>query len=203
MWGMEMMWGPYRWCGNDGDNGDDMGMMVMMWGQRGDNVETMWGQCGDNMGTTGMWRPYVDNVETMWGQLGDNVETTWGQHGDHGNVETIFGQHGDNVRTMWRQHGDNMGTMGMWGPHGDNVETMWGQRGCGDYVGTTKSLKITKTFEWIEIIQFCLKICDPQTLLYTYRLDLICRWGVSLWNCNWNENKVQNLTKMSIFAQNC
>ena len=31
--------------------------------------------------------------------------------------------------------------------------------------------------ELIEIIQFCLKICDPQTLLHTYRLGLMCRWG--------------------------
>ena len=33
--------------------------------------------------------------------------------------------------------------------------------------------------EPIEIIQFCLKICDPWTLLHTYRLGLMCRWGVS------------------------
>ena len=33
--------------------------------------------------------------------------------------------------------------------------------------------------EWIKIIQFCLKICDPWTLLHTYRLCLMCRWGVS------------------------
>ena len=35
------MWGPYRRCGDDGDNGNNMGMTVMVWGQ-----------CGDNMGTT-------------------------------------------------------------------------------------------------------------------------------------------------------
>ena len=39
--------------------------------------------------------------------------------------------------------------------------------------------RITITLEWIEIIQFCLKICDPLTLLHTYRLGLMCRWGVS------------------------
>ena len=71
------MWG-WR-CGDDGDNANDMGMTVMMWGQCGDNVETMWGPqgcgdhvettwgpqgCGDNMGTTGMWRPCGDNKIT-------------------------------------------------------------------------------------------------------------------------------------------
>ena len=39
--------------------------------------------------------------------------------------------------------------------------------------------RITITLEWIEIIQFCLKICDPWTLLHTYRLGLMCMWGVS------------------------
>ena len=43
----------------------------------------------------------------------------------------------------------------------------------------TQIRKITISIEWIEIIQFCLKICDPWTLLHTYRLGLICRWGVS------------------------
>ena len=37
--------------------------------------------------------------------------------------------------------------------------------------------KYAITLEWIEIIQFCLKICDPWTLLDTYRLGLMCRWG--------------------------
>ena len=35
------------------------------------------------------------------------------------------------------------------------------------------------TLERIEIIQFCLKICDSCTFLHTYRLGLMCRWGVS------------------------
>ena len=39
--------------------------------------------------------------------------------------------------------------------------------------------RITITLERIEIIQFCLKICDPWTLLHTYRLGLMCKWGVS------------------------
>ena len=37
--------------------------------------------------------------------------------------------------------------------------------------------RITITLELIEIIQFCLKIYDPWTLLHTYRLGLMCRWG--------------------------
>ena len=39
--------------------------------------------------------------------------------------------------------------------------------------------EILKTIkrEWIEIIEFRLKICDPWTLLHTYRLDLMCMWG--------------------------
>ena len=31
--------------------------------------------------------------------------------------------------------------------------------------------------ECIEIIQFCLKICDFWTLLHFYRIGLVCRWG--------------------------
>ena len=42
----------------------------------------------------------------------------------------------------------------------------------------TEIRKITISIERIEIIQFCLKICDPWSLLHTYRLGL-CRWGVS------------------------
>ena len=42
--------------------------------------------------------------------------------------------------------------------------------------------RITITLEWIEIIQFCLKICDPWTLLHTYRLGLMCRWGCAIPN---------------------
>ena len=41
----------------------------------------------------------------------------------------------------------------------------------------TKIRRIAITLEWIEIIQFCLKIWDPWTLLHTYRLGLMCRWG--------------------------
>ena len=43
----------------------------------------------------------------------------------------------------------------------------------------TQIRKITITLERIKIIQFCLKIWDPWTLLHTYRLGLMCRWGVS------------------------
>ena len=42
--------------------------------------------------------------------------------------------------------------------------------------------RITITFEWNEIIQFCLKIWNPWTLLHTYRLDLMCRWGCPITN---------------------
>ena len=41
----------------------------------------------------------------------------------------------------------------------------------------TQIRRITITLEWIKIIQFCLKIWDPWTLLHTYKLDLMCRWG--------------------------
>ena len=37
--------------------------------------------------------------------------------------------------------------------------------------------KSEKSLERIEIIQFCLKIWDPWTLLHTYRLGLMSRWG--------------------------
>ena len=37
--------------------------------------------------------------------------------------------------------------------------------------------RITIILEWIEIIQYRLKICDPWTLLHTYRLGLMCRCG--------------------------
>ena len=43
----------------------------------------------------------------------------------------------------------------------------------------TQIKRITITLEQIEIIQFCLKIWESWTLLHTYRLDLMCRWGVS------------------------
>ena len=36
--------------------------------------------------------------------------------------------------------------------------------------------------EWIEILfelRFCFKICNPWALPHTYRLGLMCRWGVS------------------------
>ena len=46
----------------------------------------------------------------------------------------------------------------------------------------TQIRRITITLEWIKIIQFCLKICDPWILLHTYRLGLMCRWGCPIPN---------------------
>ena len=43
----------------------------------------------------------------------------------------------------------------------------------------SRNLKNAIKRERIEIIEFRLKICDPGALLHTYRLDLMCRWGVS------------------------
>ena len=43
----------------------------------------------------------------------------------------------------------------------------------------SRNLKNAIKREWIKIIEFRLKICDPWALLHTYRLDLMCRWGVS------------------------
>ena len=54
----------------------------------------------------------------------------------------------------------------MWGP--------WGQ--CGDH-GDNEITKNAITFEQIEIIEFRLKIWDPQTLPHICRLQLMCRRG--------------------------
>ena len=43
----------------------------------------------------------------------------------------------------------------------------------------SRNLKNAIKREQIKIIEFWLKICDPWALLHTYRLDLMCRWGVS------------------------
>ena len=43
----------------------------------------------------------------------------------------------------------------------------------------SRNLKNAIKRERIEIIEFRLKICNPWALLHTYRLDLMCRWGVS------------------------
>ena len=45
----------------------------------------------------------------------------------------------------------------------------WSQR--------SRSLKNAIKCEWIKIIEFCLKIYDPWTLIHTYRLGLLCSWG--------------------------
>ena len=108
------------------------------------------------------------------------------------------GWHGDDGDNMWRprerhvettettettDHGDHMGTFwGLWGWCGDDrddtgmTQGWWGQ--CGDH-GDNEITKNAITFEWIEIIEFRLKIWDPWTLPHTYRLQLMCRWGVS------------------------
>ena len=48
--------------------------------------------------------------------------------------------------------GDDMGPCG---DYGDDVGTTWGPRGDNEIT------KNAITFEQIEIIEFCLKICDP------------------------------------------
>ena len=90
--GLEMMWGPSRWCGDDGD---DTGMMWRWRGWCGDHTDNMgWRprrqrrpQRPQTMGT--IWGP-SGAMGMMWGQWGwhrDNVGMTGmmgGQHGDHG-----------------------------------------------------------------------------------------------------------------------
>ena len=69
----------------------------------------------------------------------------------------------------------------------------------------TQIRRITITLERIEIIQFCLKIWDPWTLLHTYRLGLMCRWGVSYpkWHfCFWPK-KVFLWPSNKIFSCSC
>ena len=128
-------WGGWSGCLGGwrwcGDLLDDVGMTGMTWGWRG------WcGDNGDDMGMTGMtWGPRgqhgVETTETT------AMETTWGPSGGYG----------DNVGTARMKWGWR-GMMGMmWGP--------WGP--CGD----NKITKNAITFEWIEIIEFCLKIWDP------------------------------------------
>ena len=45
--------------------------------------------------------------------------------------------------------------------------------------GTPEIIQKSIKIEWIEIFAFCLKILDLWTLLHSYRLHLVCRWGVS------------------------
>ena len=128
------------------------------------------------------WGPHQDLVGamvTMWGW--------WGWCRDDGNDTGMMGTMG----TTWG--GDNWDHS-----HGDHMGTLWELWGwCGDDVGITETMRgwrwphgdneITKnaiTFERIEIIEFHLKIWDPGTLLHTYRLDLMCRWGVSYPKCH-------------------
>ena len=80
------------------------------------------------------------------------------------------------------------GYMGVWGWCKDLLNDMgmtgmmWGQQGwCGDH-GDHEITKNAITFEQIEIIQFCLKIWDPWTLIHTYSLHLMYRWGCPIPN---------------------
>ena len=86
---VEMMWGWWGWCRDDGDN------MGTMWGQHGDNVGTTWGWqggvgggiwgCGDDMGTIGkMWRWHGDDRDNR-----DDVGTMWGPQGQQISKNTI------------------------------------------------------------------------------------------------------------------
>ena len=143
-------WGGGGWVGCVSEG------LGMMWGL------SRW--CGDDMGMTG----------TMWGWQG-----RCGEDGDDmGTTGTTCGDHEDN---MWRPQ--TMGTT--WGPsegYGDDVGmmgTMWGWRGQHGDNGNHEITKTAITFEWIEIIEFRLKIWDPWTLLPTCGLHLMCRWGVS------------------------
>ena len=126
-------------------------------------------RCGDDRDDTGM----------IGGRRG------W--HGDHGdNMEWRPRRQRKPRRPQpWRPHGDLLGAMGMmWGWrgwHGDDVGTTWGQR--GDH-GDNEITKNAITFEWIEIIEFRLKIWDPWTLPHTCRLQLMCRWGVFYPKCH-------------------
>ena len=136
-----------------------------------------WGWCGD----------LLDNVQMMWGWHG------WrGDDGDYGDDvgtmgTTLGGDHGDHRD---HSHGDHMGTFwGLWGwcrDDGDDTWMTWGwHRDDRGTTGTTwgpGDNEITKnaiTFEWIKIIELCLKIWDPWTPPHTCRLHLMCRWGVS------------------------
>ena len=56
--------------------------------------------------------------------------------------------------------------------------TPWSQR--------SRNLKNSIKHEQIEIIEFCLKICDPWALLHTYRPDFMCRWGEGVFGPKWH-----------------
>ena len=191
-----MMWGRQGWRGDDGDDVGTTGTTCgdhgdhgdhRPWGPHGDLLRAMgttwrwWGWCGDDgydPGTTWGWQGRCgDHGDNMWRPRGQHVETTGttcGDHRDHGDHRP-WGPHGDLLRAMgmmwaWRgwcrDNGDDAGmTGGRWGQRGDN--------------GDNEITKTAITFEWIEIIEFCLKIWDPWTLPHTCGLHLICRWGVS------------------------
>ena len=85
IWGLEMMWGPSRQCGDDGDNTYDVGTTGTMWGP--ETMETT--GHGDLLGAMGM----------TW-----TTGTTWGgDHRDHshGDLLGAMGMTG----TMWGPRG--------------------------------------------------------------------------------------------------
>ena len=85
--GSGMIWGPSRQCGEDRDDGHDVGTTGTTCGDHGDHGDNMWRprrlRRPQTLGTT--WGPsggYGDDVEMMgmmWGW--------WGQCGDHGDNE--------------------------------------------------------------------------------------------------------------------
>ena len=95
---LEIMWGPSRWFGDDGD---DTGMT---WGQQGQSGDH--GDHRDNMG----WRPR--RQQRPWRP--QTMGTTWGPSGGYGDDMGMMGMtrvrrgdDGDNVGTMWGQRGDH------------------------------------------------------------------------------------------------
>ena len=130
--GLGMIWGPSRWCR---DNGDNVRSMGMMWWPRGQHVETtettdhgdhmgtfwgLWGQQGqhgddgDDMGTTGT--TCGDHGDNMWrSRRPQTMRTTWGPSGGYGDDVGMTGM----MWGWWGWHRDHMGTKGtMWRPRG-------------------------------------------------------------------------------------
>ena len=105
-----------------------------------------WGWCGDLLDDVGM----MGTMRGRHGRRGDHGDNMWRPRGKH--VETMeTTDHGDHMGTFWR----------LWGWCGDDVGMTgmtWGW--CGDD-GDNEITKNAITFEWIEIIEFRLKIWDP------------------------------------------
>ena len=133
---------------------------------------------------------------------------TWGQQGRRGDQGDNMGWRPRRQRRPrrpqpWGPHGDLLGAMGMmwgrWGWHRDDVGTtgtMWGQR--GDH-GDNEITKNAITLEWIEVIEFRLKIWDPWTLPHTCRLQLMYRWGVSYPRCHFYSKSALVTLEKKIF----